>query len=487
MFRKNALLKILSLTFTVLLIYSCARNPVTGKRDFMLMSEKREIALGKQYDPSVLSTFGLYNDDKLQKFIEQKGQAMARISHRSHLNYEFKILDSPVVNAFAVPGGYVYFTRGIMAHFNNEAEFAGVLGHEIGHITARHTAKQQSKSIVAQIGLVLGMVLSPQFRQFGETASQSLGLLFLKFGRDAESQSDRLGVEYSTKIGYDSAEMAGFFKTLSRISKKSGAADIPTFLSTHPHPMDRFEKVEELTKEAQQKSSGKKFKINRDLYLKRIDGLIYGEDPKQGYVKNNVFYHPEMKFQYPVPRGWKTVNSPSMVQHAPESGKALLQLQLAQGTSTRAAAQKFIQDNQLTSKGMDQTQVNGFNATVAYASQAGQNGQSGLEIVAYFIQYGQTIYMLLGVAGTPDFQKYRNKMISAMEGFKKLTDPSKLNVVPEVIKIATVKKTAKLSEVFRSFKMDNKRFEELAILNGMELSDNVKQGSLIKLVELQGS
>ena len=200
-----------------LLLESCAKNPVTGKRDFMLMSTEQEIAMGQQSDPEIKNYFGLYEDPKLQKFIEEKGQQMAAVSHRKDLKYHFKIVDSPVVNAFAVPGGYVYFTRGIMAHFNNEAEFAGVLGHEIGHITARHSAKQYSNAMLAQIGLAAGMIFSPELAQFGDLASQGVQLLFLKFGRDAESQSDRLGVEYSTKIGYDAQEMAGFFATLDRL------------------------------------------------------------------------------------------------------------------------------------------------------------------------------------------------------------------------------------------------------------------------------
>src|SRR5690606_37858355 len=153
----------LALLIMLMLFHSCAINPVTGKRDFMLMSKNQEIAMGHQSDPEIINFFGMYEDEKLQKFIQQKGQEMAAISHRKDLKYEFKIVDSPVVNAFAVPGGYVYFTRGIMAHFNNEAEFAGVLGHEIGHITARHSAKQYSNNMLAQVGLAAGMILSPEF------------------------------------------------------------------------------------------------------------------------------------------------------------------------------------------------------------------------------------------------------------------------------------------------------------------------------------
>ena len=254
----------------LLLADSCAKNPVTGKRDLMLMSESQEIAMGKQSDPDIIKFFGLYSDKNLQKFIDDKGQQMAAISHRKNLKYEFKIVDSPVVNAFAIPGGYVYFTRGIMAHFNNEAEFAGVLGHEIGHITARHSAKQYSNAMAAQIGLTAGVILSPEFAQYADLAQSGIGLLFLKFGRDAESQSDKLGVEYSTKINYDAQEMAVFFETLDRLQAQSGGEEVPDFLSTHPDPVDREEKVAKLADEWKRKVKSSSLKVNRNNYLKMI-------------------------------------------------------------------------------------------------------------------------------------------------------------------------------------------------------------------------
>ena len=133
-------LRALILALTALQLSSCATNPVTGKSQLMLLSKDQEIALGQQSDPEIVAAFGRYDNEAIQQFINEKGQSMARVSHRPELKYEFKVLDSPVVNAFALPGGFVYFTRGILAHFNNEAEFAGVLGHEIGHITARHSA-----------------------------------------------------------------------------------------------------------------------------------------------------------------------------------------------------------------------------------------------------------------------------------------------------------------------------------------------------------
>jgi len=240
---KSNLAALIAVIAVSLIIQACAVNPVTGKKEIMLVSEAQELAMGQQSDPGIIANFGLYEDERMQSFINEKGKQMGAISHRPDLDYQFRILDSPVINAFAVPGGYVYFTRGIMAHFNNEAEFAGVLGHEIGHITARHSAAQMSKQQLYGGLFVAGMIVSEEFRQFGELGQQALGMLFLKFGRDDESQSDELGVDYSTQIGYDSHEMANFFGVLHRIQRRAGV-NIPEFQSTHPDPVNRFNKVQ---------------------------------------------------------------------------------------------------------------------------------------------------------------------------------------------------------------------------------------------------
>ncbi|HEU0109530.1 MAG TPA: M48 family metallopeptidase, partial [Flavisolibacter sp.] len=330
------------LAAVVLLCNHCARNPVTGKSQLALISEEQEIAMGREADPQIVAQFGLYEDSALQRFIREKGQQMAAISHRPNIQYTFRVVNSEVVNAFAVPGGYVYFTRGIMAYFNNEAEFAGVLGHEIGHITARHTVSQQSKAVLSQVGLIGAMIINPQIAQFGELASQGLGLLLLKYGRDAERQSDELGVEYSTKIGYDAHQMANFFTTLQRQGQQSGSAELPTFLSTHPDPGERNITVGKLATEWQQKLNVTNAKINRDTYLRRIEGIIYGEDPREGYLESGIFYHPVLKFQFPVPANWNYQNTPQSVQMASKDGKALLMLTLGRGNSLQEAANAMV-------------------------------------------------------------------------------------------------------------------------------------------------
>jgi len=477
------ILKVTFLTLTLLVIAAaCSRNPITGKKEAFVMSEKKEQALGDQSDPSIVASFGLYPDQTLQSFIDSKGQQMAKISHRSHLKYEFKILDSPVVNAFALPGGYVYFTRGIMAHFNNEAEFAGVLGHEIGHISGRHSAKQQRNQILSQVGLIAGIALSKEFRNYAESAGQSIQLMMLKNSRDHESESDELGVEYSTRVGYDSKYMAGFFKTLNRLSGDAGQR-IPTFMSTHPDPLNRFQKVRELTKKEQAKYPGKTFKEGRNEYLRMLEGLIYGEDPQQGYVENNVFYHPQLKFKFPVPTSWQLANSPQQVQMAPKDGKAMMIFTLAPEKTLAEAATNFVTNNKLKETERQNINVNGFPATAVVTEQANEQGQVSLRIVSYFIQDGQTIYLFHGMAEPQNFIAYKNLFRNTMEGFDRLTDRSKIDVNPERIHIYTVSQTSTLSAALRSAGVQSNRFNEFAIVNGMELSDQVQRGTLIKVTK----
>jgi predicted Zn-dependent protease len=478
------------------LALSCARNPVTGRKQLSLMSTKQEIALGLEANPQVLSEFGVYQDSALQQFITEKGKAMAGLSHRPKLPWAFKLVDSPVVNAFALPGGYVYFTRGIMAHFNDEAQFMGVLGHEIGHVTARHGAEQYTKTTLAQLGLVVGMIASPKFAQFGDIAGQGVQLLLLKNSRDNESQSDELGVLYASKVGYDAVHMAGFFQTLQRLSDKaSGGHQIPTFLSTHPDPGDRYNKVRSMAQEWQRKHPGRTLVVNREAYLRRIDGLVYGEDPRQGYVEAGRFYHPELKFQFPIPQGWQSQNMPTQFQMAPPTQDALLLLTLSGQKNLQAAANESLQRYSLRLLDSKETSINGLPGLVTLAEQVqqaqqqqqGGGGQqpqpTGIVILSTYLQYNGLTYVLHGVTEKKDYQRYENIFLGTMRGFDKLSDPAKLNVKPERVRIKTVAKEQTLAEALSAFGMPQGRQEELSVLNGMKASERVKAGTLIKVVE----
>jgi len=464
-----------------LLLTSCAVNPVTGKKDLILLSEEAEIQMGREADPVITASFGQYDDPELQEKITRMGRRMASISHRPQLKYEFKILDSPVVNAFAVPGGYVYFTRGILAHFNSEAEFAGVLGHEIGHITARHSAKQYSNQLLFQAGLITGVIISPEFAQFSNVTQQAIGLLFLKFSRDNESQSDWLGVEYSTDIGYDAHQMADFFQTIGRLQPAEGG--LPDFLSTHPNPVDRFENVHELTEIAQSQSDFETFKINREEYLDLIDGIVYGNDPRQGFVEDNVFYHPNGKYTFPVPSGWQSEISPQQVLFGAEDGEAVIVFGLQEQASLEEAIAHTVEGLQMTSVQQRSERVNGFDAIRVSAVQKDPNAPgTAYPFLMYFIQDGDKIYRSLGVTTPSANSRYASAIENTVSGFSRLTDRAKLDVAPERIDIVSITSGGDLATTLRFRGVAEDRLEELALINGMQLDERVEAGTRIKLL-----
>lgn len=471
----------------MMLITSCAINPVTGKKQLMLMSEPQEIALGAQYDPSVVSTFGVYDSPQILEFITAKGNEMAKISHRPNLEFHYRILDSPVINAFAVPGGYVYFTRGILAQFNNEAELIGVLGHEMGHVTARHSVSQQSKQQIGNIVLAGGILLAPEkFQPFAEYAMQGMQLLFLKFSRNNESESDRLGVEYSSKIGYDAHKMADFFNVLNKMQMESNHAGVPTFMSTHPDPGDRYVKVNQKTEVWQDSLKHAEWAVNSDPYLRMIDGIVYGEDPRQGFVEENTFYHPALKFKYPIPAGWNLVNSPMQIQMVPEDGKAMMVFFMAQQKTLDEAAQYALKQLNMEVLDSKHSKVNEFPALVAVSQQVTQNQQTGqqqiIKVLSYIIQQENNIYVFHGVADDADFNSYFRTFESTMANFNLLTEATKLNVQPKRIKVMSVQRSGTLADAFKNFRVPQDEMKNLALLNNMELTDRVQQGKLIKII-----
>ncbi len=471
---------------SLVLINSCSVNPVTGKKQLMLVSESQEATLGVDYDPQVISTFGLYEDALLQSFVDKKGTEMGKISHRPNLQYHFRLLDSPVINAFAVPGGYIYLTRGILAQLNNEAELIGVMGHEMGHVTARHTAQQMTKQQVAQVLLIGGMIASKEFRQFADVAMQGMQLLFLSFSRENEREADKLGVEYSSKIGYDAHKMADFFQVLQRMQLESNQGGIPTFMSTHPDPGDRYNDVNRRATRWQDSLKLGNWLVNQDNYLKMIDGIVYGDDPRQGYIEGNVFYHPELRFSYPIPSGWKTENSPLQVQMVSSDGKAMMVFSMAQQKDLDQAAAATLQQLQLTVSETRKISVGGLPALEVNSGKVSQNQQTGqqseIKVISCFINYNNTIYLFHGVSSAADFSSYTKQFETTMKNFGVLADQSKINVTPQRIRIKQVIKSGTLAEVLAYYKVPQPEMEKIALLNNLKLSDRVEQKKLIKLI-----
>jgi predicted Zn-dependent protease len=205
----------------------CARNPVTGKSEISLVSEQQEIQMGKEAAQQVQQSIGYYPDPALQAYVSSIGMKMAKASERPDLPWEFHVVNDASVNAFALPGGFIFVTRGLMTAINDEAELATVIGHEIGHVTYRHSVEQISKAQLATLGLGIGSILSPQVAKLAGIASQGLQLLFLKYGRDAETQADKAGFRYALNQNYDVREMGNMFEILERMSQVSGGGKLP--------------------------------------------------------------------------------------------------------------------------------------------------------------------------------------------------------------------------------------------------------------------
>src|SRR5947199_106687 len=313
------------------LVSGCATNPATGARQLMLISESQEIAMGHDYDKQVVASIGLYPDSGLQRYLQQFGTRLAATSERPNLAWTFRVGDDPVVNAFALPGGFIYVTRGIFAHLNSEAELAGVVGHEIGHVTARHSVSQLSKQQLAQLGLAVGTIASPEFEQFAGLASQALGVLFLKYSRDAESQADELGLRYLRRGNYDPREMPHVFEMLDRVSQAQGGGRVPQWLATHPNPENRRGRIEQEIAAGPQTFAGTA--VNRESYLQRLDGLVFGANPREGYFKGSQFFHPELRIRMTFPDGWTMSNGKEAVVAVSPQQDAMVEVAPAQRLS----------------------------------------------------------------------------------------------------------------------------------------------------------
>jgi len=460
--------------------HSCATNPVTGKRELNLLSESDEIQLGAQSDPVIVSQYGLYDDEKIQTFINNIGQKMAAVSHRPNLKFTFRVVDSPIINAFALPGGYVYFTRGILGYMNSEAELAGVLGHEIGHVTARHGAKAYTRQQLAQVGFTTAYIFSETMRQYGDVAQSAIGLLFLRFSRDQERQSDELGVEYSTKIGYDARSMSAFFGTLDRLQDESGQS-LPGWFSTHPNPEDREVKTLELAKAAQASAAVQNFDVGRDRYLDLIDGIVYGEDPRQGFVENGFFYHPGLDFQFAVPANWQLINLPDRVQMANPEQTAGIQFRLAEDSSAADAAGQFISQSGAQVVSSNNKRTNGFVTEVRTSVLSNEDG-SQIEVLSYFIEKEKNVYVFHGFCARADFNAHQSSFKYTMDAFDRLKNQKARDVKPTRIKIVKAVQREPLEHFLKRHPSTVEQPDKLAVINGMELTDMVKPGDRLKVL-----
>jgi predicted Zn-dependent protease len=468
-------------------VAACARNPVTGKRQIVLISEGQEIAMGAESHVQAEREYGFVPQAAVQTYLQQAGRKLAAVSHRPNLEWHYTVVDSPVINAFAIPGGYVYFTRGILAHMNTEAELAGVMGHEIAHVTARHSVSQITRSQFTQLGLGAASIFSPSVGQFSDLAGTALGVWFLKFGRDDERQADQLGIEYAAKAGYDPREVSNFFEVLRRLSEASDRETIPGWLSTHPDPGERVQTTRATAQQwiTQLGLTSDRMLVNRDAHLRSIDGLIFGTNPREGFNEEGRFYHPELQFQIAFPPGWQVENTRTAVYAMDPANGAQMQLKVAEvpaGTTAEAYARQLAANGVTPVSGGPAT-INGNRAFVGlYSMQSGEGPQRRvLPVVAAFIEYRQRLFECVGVM--TNLNRYQAPIETAIRSFDRLTNGRILAMQPDRLRIYTARQGDTLDALADRYGNPRVTGDDLAILNRLAASQSLTPGRLVKVVE----
>ena len=476
----------ISLTLLALLA-ACATNPVTGRRQLSFMSEAQEISIANDSDPKIKEEMGVYNDPELQRYVSEIGWKMAKISERPNLPWRFTIVDVPAVNAFAVPGGGIYLTRGIMPFLDNEAELAGVLGHEIGHVTARHSAQQYTKQITGQVGLLALGIFVPAARPFGDLAGQALGVLFLKYGRADELQADGLGAKYESSLGWDPAGVPAFLSTLGRLDEAAGdRRGIPNWLSTHPDPLSRVDEIQPVVQ--QLKTPGTSYVTNREPFLQRVDGIVYGDNPEQGIARGSAFLHPVLRFRIDFPEGWEIANSPRQVVAKAPGAEVFMMLELVEKAQVEKAQGGTIQDiavGHMRQAGFravqgERTTINGLEAFIgAYQGQVEELGAVGAR--AAHIRYDGNVYLLVGLTGVDTFPQADRAFTSAIRSFRTLSAAEAEDIRPSRVDFYVVR----AGDTWQSLAERSGgtvKPATLAVMNNMAPGSQPAVGSRIKIV-----
>lgn len=482
----------------VLLLSGCAvsTSPVTGQRRIYAYSWADEVKMGREADVEIVAEMGLYDDPALTAYVARVGEEVLSQSHMRRPDalpeyrdtpFTFRVLDSPIVNAFALPGGFVYVTRGLLAHTENEAQLAMVLGHEVGHVAARHTSQSMLEQGLAMVGLMGASLLAEELYELGEEVAgiggAAMQLFMLKYDRGDEEESDRLGVEYAAKAGFRAGEGAGFFELLKRMRSGGEGGWFPTFLSTHPDPGRREQTVARLAAEWEQKGVAQT-RLGDDAFLDAIDGMVLGEDPRDGFVENGSYFHPGLHFRFAAPSGWKVEHEQGRVQMAPGGAEksGVLFGEVRKQTSARTAAASFVEENGLAVLREYDDARKGIPGWRVEARQAA--GADTTVVTARFLEHGGKVFMFAALGSPAEFTAREGEFDRVLGSFARLTDQRVLAVQPTRLRVVR----AKAGAPFRSLVAGKPRprdmdEEDLALLNHLRLEDVVPAGRRLKLAQ----
>ena len=470
---------------------SCAENPVSGQKDFVLMSEQDEIEMGRTAHPNILKQYRRLEDPALQAYVQELGERLAQKSHRSHLIYRFTVLDSTEVNAFALPGGYIYITRGLLAYLNSEAELAAVLGHELGHVTARHSVRQISASQATGLGLAIGSILIPELRnQAAQDVFNVLGNAWISgYGREHELESDRLGAEYLAASGYDPQAMLKVIGVLKnqeifekQLAKEEGreARAYHGVFASHP---DNDTRLQEVVAKADALKTTTASRINREALLKKIEGMTFGDGEQDGIRRANHFYHKDLGFALSFPVGWRVENLPDRLVARSPANDALLMVNTTDLNERMPPSEfmaKRLKIGQLT-----QGEPLHSNGLEGYTAIATVNTPFGRRPTRFSVIYFKNqAFLFVGSAKdekTPN--RYDGEFLQTVRSLHGLTDQERHLAKALHIKIIKASATTRYADLARTSSIQHHAEEQLRLLNGDYPSGEPAAGEQIKIVE----
>jgi predicted Zn-dependent protease len=489
----------LSILLVTALLGACATvtNPVTGKAERTVMDEASEVAEGRKAHPEILKLYGAYPDTKVQAYVNELGQRLAKHSHRQNLEWHFTVLDSPEVNAFALPGGYVYVTRGIMAYMDSEADLAGVIGHEIGHVTARHGSQRATREQTAGLGVlaatILGMVLEGRgvggAADLASQVSQGVAAGYIaSYSRDQESQADRLGAEYLARTSYNPKNMVdviGVLQNQERFAEETARAEgrapqqRASWLDSHPSNDKRLADLRQIASQYQ----GKYGDDGRARYLQAVNGLAFGESREQGVVRGRNFYHEPLGIALSAPEGWKIVNSPQAITLANAAGDAGLIVNLVPpeaGGSHAEIIRNLLRPEQGRA---DKEALNSFPATRFVVVRRNEQGQAqGIEGVVV-TGPGNRNYLLIHAArDVSALQRASAEIRQAEASFRAMSRPDQAAARPWAIKTVPYP-AGGFPELARRSPLLSFQEQQLRLLNGFYPGGEPQPGQPVKTVE----
>lgn len=471
-------MRIILIVGLFLSLTGCANNPVTGQNDFVMMSESQEMAIGRQSDVEVKKQYQVYPVKALQDYVNSVGQKLAKHSHRPNLEYHFTVLDSPEINAFALPGGYVYITRGIMAYLNSEAELAAVLGHEIGHVTARHGVRQQSAAQAANIGMTIASIFVPQINTVnGRNLSNMLGGALLSgYGRDHELEADRLGAVYLARTEYDPQAIVKIIGVLKNqelqdiaLAKIEGRAPrrYHGVFATHP---DNDTRLQQAVGEAAKQTVAQPF-AGRNEFLDATNGIVFNDSVEQGIVRNNRFAQAELSIALQFPPDWQVHNLPDSLLAISPQGEAQMQMKLGKPNGSPVnVARTLAGANGL----VEELTINGLPAALVY-----------LPTTTLGVVYlNQQAFLIQGASKTvPLFEKHKTEMVAAIRSFHALSAEERKKIKPLTVRVITAQSGDTIAKLAQRSPLGQSAESYLRLINALYPTGEPQAGQKVKIIE----